>query len=599
MFPSRYPGVCIVCGVHFPASDLLCFRAEGTWRTVCLPHKEEAAGKPAIVCKVEGDRVIVEAKNLDQAAFNRFLPLARSGVYDPARRVNTFPASGAFVEVLRALKEADLPLVLDPTVKALLNAAEADEKRALAALDSTPLPLFPFQKVGAAWLRSRTRAILADDMGLGKTVQALLAVEGAPPLLILCPAVAKGVWTREIGKWRPGNWEVAPLSGRGAFRWPDLGEAVIINYDILSDVEQLAHPNTVIICDEAHVLKEAKTNRHKRVVKLAAQAARLYLLTATPLLNRPQELWNLLKLADLHTEAYGTWGGFCYAFDGSPSAGWGTPRQGAAIGFSKVALRRNKTEVLKDLPAKRRAFIPVATTYTRSEQAILDEADEAVLKHGKDVPFELISKARAITAKAKIGALVARVEEYEEAGEPLIVFSYHRAPIDVLAAREGWATITGDTSNEERTKIEAAFQAGEYKGVAATIQAGGVAITLTRASNVLFCDRAWTPALNEQAEDRCNRIGQTRGVLVEVLVAAKTIDERVEEIIEEKCAIIRESVDKATIVRVDASLFNDLPEVEEGPVPAPLPTTTPKLNHAPQVSETTGVSAPWEDSCPF
>lgn len=595
MFPYRYPGLCLVCGEHFPASSLWCFKQDGSWKVICAEHKDQAAGKPAVIAKVEGQKVIVEARNLDKGQFDKFLPLARSGQWDPARRVNVYPASGAIVEVLRAFKAAELPLVLDPGVKALLKAAEADEQSALAAISDSRL--YPFQRVGAAWLRSRTRAILADDMGLGKTAQALAAIEGAPPLLIVCPAVAKGVWARELQRWRPGAWKVTLLSGRGAFRWPDAGEAVIINYDVLGDLPSIPHPNTVLVCDEAHVLKEVRTNRHKRVAALANQVARVYLLTATPLLNRPQELWNLLKLADLHEEAYGTFGGFCYAFDGSPSAGWGTPRVSAAVGFSKVALRRNKLEVLTDLPPKRRAIRPVSATFTRSERAILNEAEAALLEYGKSIPFEKISKARAVTAKAKIGPMLDMVEDYEATSTPLVVFSYHREPIDVLAARPGWATITGDTSNEQRSKIEDAFQRGEYKGLAATIQAGGVAITLTRASNVLFVDRAWTPALNEQAEDRCNRIGQKAAVMVEVLVAEKTIDERVEEIIEEKLHIIRHSVDKATVVRVDSSEFDDTPEQVEAPVPVPVPTPTSSTSTP--VPATPSLPPIWESVCPF
>jgi hypothetical protein len=322
---------------------------------------------------------------------------------------------------------------------------------------------------------------------------------------------------------------------------------------------------------------------------VAQEAARLYLLTATPLLNRPPELWNLLKLADLHVEAYGTFRAFCAAFNGSPAAGWGTPTPAAAMGFSRVALRRLKTEVLDQLPPKRRAMLPVGVTISRGDQQVLDEAEAAILTYGRTVPFELISRARAITAKSKIPALLDRVEEYEEAGEPLVVFSCHREPVEALGARPGWALITGSTSPERRTVIEEAFQRGELRGVAATVQAGGVAITLTRAAHVLFCDRAWTPALNEQAEDRCNRIGQTRGVLVEVLVAARTLDERVEEIIEEKSAIITQSVDRASIVRIDASILDDVPEeIPQAPVVALAP--------APQAA---AVTFAWEIDCPF
>jgi SWI/SNF-related matrix-associated actin-dependent regulator 1 of chromatin subfamily A len=592
MFPSRYPGVCVVCSVHFPAADLLCFKLDGRWQVVCHAHREQAARASVQLAYhdhvdgLTGPQVIVTANNLDRAQFDAFLPLVRTGTYLPRSQSTAFPATGTVVEVIKAMRAAGLPLAVDAGTRRLLEVEQAAEQAALAAIGDARL--FPYQRIGAAWLRSRTRALLADDMGLGKTAQALSAIEGAPPLVIVSPAVAKGVWAREISKWRPNTWQVSTLAGRGSFRWPGAGEAIVTNYECLSTDPGMAHPYTVVIFDEAHLLKEPTTARYTRAAQVAQEAARLYLLTATPLLNRPPELWHLLKLADLHTEAYGSFRAFCAAFGGSPAAGWGTPTQAAAMGFSRVALRRMKAEVLDQLPPKRRSLIPVGVAISRGDQVILDEAEAAVLTYGRSVPFELISKARAITAKSKIPALLDRVEEYEDAGEPLVVFSCHLEPVEALGVRPGWALITGSTSPDRRTAIEEAFQRGELRGVAATVQAGGVAITLTRAAHVLFCDRAWTPALNEQAEDRCNRIGQTRGVLVEILVAARTLDERVEEIIEEKSKIIAESVNRATVVRIDTSVLDGVPE---------------EIPQAPIVREAAPLAAAvtfaWEIDCPF
>ena len=146
---------------------------------------------------------------------------------------------------------------------------------------------------------------------------------------------------------------------------------------------------------------------------------------------------------------------------------------------------------------------------------------------------------------AKIPALLKMVEDFEEQEEPLVVFSAHRAPIDMLGERPGWATITGDTPPDERTRIEDAFQAGRLKGVASTIKAGGVAITLTRAAHALFCDLEWTPALNAQAEDRICRIGQTRGCVITTLAADHPLDERIVELLSSKSQLIDASVDAA------------------------------------------------------
>ena len=145
-----------------------------------------------------------------------------------------------------------------------------------------------------------------------------------------------------------------------------------------------------------------------------------------------------------------------------------------------------------------------------------------------------LASARAELANAKLGTLVDLVEDYESAREPLVVFSYHRAPIAEVGARKGWGLIVGGTDALERTRLVEAFQAGKLKGIAGTIGAMGVGVTLTRAASVLFLDRDYVPANNLQAEDRCCRIGQTRGVVVTVLRARHPVDERVEAILARK-----------------------------------------------------------------
>src|SRR5262249_3326827 len=126
-------------------------------------------------------------------------------------------------------------------------------------------------------------------------------------------------------------------------------------------------------------------------------------------------------------------------------------------------------------------------------------------------PFEKFSEARAKLAQSRIRAMLEVVGQFEQHGEPLVVFSAHRGPVGALADRAGWEVITGDTEPPRRREIVEAFQAGRLKGIALTIRAGGTGLTLTRASTALFVDLDWTPANNLQAEDRLCRIGQEAG----------------------------------------------------------------------------------------
>lgn len=483
----------------------------------------------------------------------------------------------AFATLTDSLRQAGFALDITPelaaTIQARAHAAKDDviaaSARALAidtALKAKGLSLFAFQHVGVSWLAPRTCALLLDEMGLGKTIQALLAAPANAPVLVICPAVAKGVWKREAAKWR-SDLKVKVLQGRGSFRWPEPGELLITNYDILPDAPPKAPAGVVVLGDEVHQLKSSKAIRTKRckAVTSAARDAggRTWGLTATPLLNRPQELWTILSVFGLEREIFGSWPRFVALFNGWQNKWggyeWGTPDPQVGDLLRRATLRRLRTEVLKDLPKKTRSVL-VAELDSKTKKAC-DKALAALAKVGVNleamldkaatsaggVAFEAMSAARAALAAAKVETLLNVVDSFEEQDEPVVVFSAHVAPLEALAKREGWALITGATPAEERTVIEDKFQKGELKGIAASIKAGGVAITLTRACHAVFLDLEWTPALNAQAEDRICRIGQTRPVQILRIVADHALDERVMELLGEKQAMIDASVELSNL----------------------------------------------------
>jgi SNF2 family DNA or RNA helicase len=125
----------------------------------------------------------------------------------------------------------------------------------------------------------------------------------------------------------------------------------------------------------------------------------------------------------------------------------------------------------------------------------------------------------------------------------VVVFSAHRGPIEALREKrpEGWEFITGDTSDEARWRIQDAFQAGRLRGIGATIQASGVALTFTRSHFAIFVDRLYNPAQNAQAEDRVCRIGQDRGVVIYNLVSKHPLDEHIDSVLMRRQALITAS----------------------------------------------------------
>jgi len=317
---------------------------------------------------------------------------------------------------------------------------------------------------------------------------------------------------------------------------------------------------TVILADEAHNLKSGKAKRTQAFRALSESVrnknGRAWLLTATPLLNRPPELWTVLNAAGLAQEAFGSYKGFLKEFNARPKHfggyDFGAPSEGVDERLRRVMLRRMRQEVLPELPTKTWQAVDVDVDVRSlkecdaalAEVGGVDSIVQALAK-GEKLEFATLSKAREALSRAKIPAAVKLVEEYEEASEPVLVFSAFVAATEVIGAREGWETITGETSSEERTRIEDRFQRGELKGIAATIRAAGVAITLTRAAHAIFVDREWNPALNSQAEDRICRIGQDRGCLIKILRSSHPIDQRIDEVVLGKQRMIEGSVDAA------------------------------------------------------
>jgi len=587
-FPNRYAGACARCQKRVPAQAGVVEKIAGSWQTFCHEHNPAAQAAPVatgpakIVLAPDAGKIRIDVEGRLGDAFQAFLAAKQEARCTSKKLANGEWASWVHpsetANLVRLLQAAGIEVEDQGGAASLVQVAavkqeaenEAGEARLLAAdkaLASSGRALRPYQRDGIRWLVGRgTRgALLADDMGLGKTAQALISLPQGARVVVVGPSVAKGVWARELLKWRPDLGPARILSGRQkAMSWPCKdGEIVILNYDILPEAKAMgeAPGGVFVIFDEAHAVKTSKAERTKRSKALAdaarASGGAVWTLTATPLTNKPPELWSVLTVAGVATEAFGSFGAFKKAFharEGRFGLEWGYAAPEVKDCMRRVMLRRTKIDCAGDLPAKSREVREV--TLERDGHKLINDVVKRMLKEGQDIDdvlanldkgiaFEAISAIRAACALAKMPAVLAIAEEYEEAEEPLIVFSAHRAVIDTLATREGWGRISGDETPEEKTAIEEAFQAGKLRGVAATIKAGGVAITLTRAANAVFVDQAWTPADNCQAEDRIYRIGQTRPVMITILMSDHPIDERVTELLLEKQRLYEGAVNAA------------------------------------------------------
>jgi SWI/SNF-related matrix-associated actin-dependent regulator 1 of chromatin subfamily A len=415
--------------------------------------------------------------------------------------------------------------------------------------------LMPFQRAGVAYALERRRVFLADEQGLGKTIQALATVQAdlAYPAVVVCPASLKLNWLREIKTWLPGRSAIA-LSGRTA---QDLGGAdlVVLNYEIAA-----AHLGALgritpraLILDESHYVKNPIAVRTKAVLELVESlgpnALRLA-LTGTPVVNRPAELAPQLRALDRLGE-YGTMSSFRRGYASASSR-----RKLHSRLRSSCFLRRRKSDVLTQLPAKRRAVVPVPTSnaaeYKRAERDFIrwlsEQSDDAggarLAPDARAEALVKMSALRRLAARGKLDAALSWIQDFRESGERLVIFAHHR---DIQAAVidrfPDCARIIGDDSMDEREANVRRFQADDGPELCVcSLQVASHGFTLTAAANVAFLELDWTPAKHDQAEDRVHRIGQAESVTAWYLLANETIDERIAALLAEK----RDVVDSVT-----------------------------------------------------
>ncbi|MHB2165625.1 DEAD/DEAH box helicase [Alsobacter sp. R-9] len=441
--------------------------------------------------------------------------------------------------------------------------------------------LYPHQADGVAFLISKGRAILADDMGLGKTRQAIVAMQVAVPtgaILVVCPASLKLNWRREIRMVDPAatievigaRADAATPADDAPPRW------VIVNYDLLRTHAGRLHGIgwAGVILDEAHFIKNA-SQRTSHVLKLLGVSdnarapvigpSQVYLLTGTPMTNRPRDLFNLLRCVG-HPAAR-SFLSFARRYCAAYRNDYGWVTNGASNLdelnrlMKEVSLRRLKEEVL-DLPPKIRTWVPVAIegeSALNAQRAFARWFVESDASRPNDTAFLAhLTKVRVALHKAKHRAVEERVKDVLATGQKVIVFTAFREGLAKHRKTFGdsCVTVAGDDTAEQRLAAVDRFQTDPACRVAiCNLVAGGVGLTLTAGTHVIFQDLDWVPANHRQAEDRAYRLGQTQRVTVEYMLADGTLDGFIAELLETKLALIG-AVEGD--LPPDASLLDDL-----------------------------------------
>ena len=455
------------------------------------------------------------------------------------------------------------------------RATEAEPIAATAAVLGGELA--PFQWAAVRYALEARGAFLADEQGLGKTVEALATLEadGAYPAVVVCPASMKLGWEREAGRWLPHR-SVAVAQGRGTVT--PAADITVINYEIAAaHYRALAgrRPRALVV-DESHYCKNPQAKRTHAVRHLAAalpaDGLRLA-LSGTPVLNHAEELIAQLRIIGRMDE-FGSGARFARQFRGQISEErlhWHLRRS--------CFVRRRKAEVLPQLPPKRQVVVPVGLTnekeyrlaerdviaWLKSQPLDLSELNARIAATLRAQRLAQIGTLQRLAARGKLSAALAWIADFLQSGEPLVVFARHVEVQRAVQARFPEAAhLLGEDSLAERDAAIRRFQAaGGPALIVCATRVAAQGITLTRASNVTFLELEWTPAMHDQAEDRCHRIGQRDAVTAWYLLAAGTIDETMARLIQSKRATVSAVTDGRTLDS-DALLDAVVRELRDG-----------------------------------
>jgi len=484
----------------------------------------------------------------------------------------------------------------DDSAKAKLGRASENIEASFATDAKIEIPVpdeleyYPFQKAGIKFMSERDGTLLADEMGTGKTIQVIGLINLDKSLrqtLIICPATMKLVWKRELERWLTHDYTIGVVNG-GKFPSTDIA---IINYDILHKHTDAIRSRSwdLRVCDEAHYIKNPKTRRSQQILGkwstktkswdiLPIRARKRIFLTGTPIVNRPIELWPIIRALDPGT--WNNWKYFTQRYCNAKQTRWGYDVSGASnmseLGGklrATIMMRRLKRDVLKELPTKTRQVIevPADSVVTkiidkenyeydlRSDKIVeLEKAAEQAektrneeryrelinqLKEARGAVFAEMSAMRHEIGKVKIPIVIKHLEDLLENEQKVVVFAHHKIVIDAIHEHfKNSVTLTGSTSQTKRQENIEKFQNDPscllFIG---NIKAAGIGITLTASSHCVFAELSWVPGEINQCEDRLLRIGQKNNVTVQHLVYEGSLDAKMAKTIVEK----QNNIDKA------------------------------------------------------
>lgn len=447
------------------------------------------------------------------------------------------------------------------------------------------MKLRPYQEEALAFMVARDRAILGDPPGVGKTPVAITALRraGARRILLVVPKAVIHHWEALAAAWWP-ELQVVDGTGSAAQRERARGvvgsgtggpAALLVNYEAMrGDVKHLVRIRfDTFLADEAHRLKNRQALQTKAAWQLAGRAQRAWLLTGTPIVNRPDEAWSLLHLLD--PKGYSSFWAWVGRHMLTDLAHFGRARRPTRIivglkrgaedriraELAQVLIQRDLDQLLPDLPPvtitptevdldaeERRAYTDlVRRHWTQLEDGTVVQTVNEVSRITR--LRQIVSDMEALSAGrakpgSKIVATLSLIGDLED--EQVVVLTWSRAAAERIAVELGKAKpaiaatyIHGGVTGPERQGRLDTFRKGKVRVLAGTLGTLGEGVDgLQVARHLVLLDRPWRPSEEDQAIGRLRRSGQTDAVFVWPVTARNTIDQAINKLLAEKRSVI-------------------------------------------------------------
>lgn len=476
----------------------------------------------------------------------------------------------SFLELNR-FENRKVVLPCEIELKESSKAIDEDILREMIEYLDFPMKPRDYQIEGITYMINHGNCINGCECGTGKTMQSILYVEVLDlfPCLVICPSSVKSSWLKEWKQWNP-NRTIHVIDSKDGENTDWKADVTIINYDYLykrgksKEEIKLRYSRSLskkwgtVILDEIHLCKNPKSLRSRSVKKIVKKSTKVLALSGTLIMNRPQELINVLDILGRFKEIFPSLQYFLYRYCNAKKTRFGLDCSGASYTLELNSIishycyfRKSKRDVLTELPdvINQTVNCPITNKkeYKQAEDDLITYLEgidiEAAERALKAEHLVRISNLKRLSLEGKLNFIEQFLKDWTESNEDdkIIVFGTLKEPLKQLYQKfkDESELVVGECSTEEKmNKVERWKKEKQILFANTATLSTGVDGLQKVCSNMIFVEYPAGPTDLEQAISRLERMGQKNSINVYFLLSDETIDTRIGEIFKEKSKII-------------------------------------------------------------